>query len=403
MILLKFNKLDKKYSKGFSLIELSAVVSIAATVAVGYLSWTKPELKTASENSINTYDKLKKISQSIENFRVKYNRLPCPADPTIRKDNTLSTNGSNDYQNNFGSEDLDTLDQEINGVTTLGIDCPQNIGVVPVNSLEIEDDYIFDSWGNYITYHVSDSLCGSDAGIGSVSNSESILKGCTSIDYSEKSGNIIVNNTVEDITKNVAYILISHGVNGYGSYMQSGAQKPYQEASDEELENIRVINRDDATTGFEEIHGTVKNINKYIQKDIGTDFDDLILFKTRIQIEKLTTRKNHQLLSYDECEKNSETLGNLEFNDMSQLKDNIDSSKLGSNIDGEQIGLGLFMSIQRACIEYSNYQSSGAINSWKIDNKSWSPRCPGTSLFVVNDTSIGTGSCQCDSGDWNSC
>lgn len=388
--------------KGFSLIELSAVISVAATVAVGYLSWTQPELKTSSEKSISTFDKIKRISESIESFRVKEGRLPCPADPFIRKDNTMA-GGANVYQNNFGNEGLDTSDQQINGITTLGVDCPQNVGVVPVNSLEIEDDYMFDAWGNYISYQVSDNLCGSDEGTAILTDDESLLRGCTSIDYNTRSGNISINNGVENITKNAAYILVSHGANAFGAFLSSGQQKSFDDASDAELQNIRVLTNDDAVTGMESLNSVVTSPNQYVQVDTSASFDDIILYKTRVQVEKLTTRKNQQLLTFQECEDNSTMISNLSFNDTLQLKDNVSATNLGGTLDGETVAIGVFLSIQSACVEFAKYTSTGGGNSWKIDNKTWIPQCPGAASFIVNDSTKGTGTCQCASGNWSSC
>lgn len=390
---------------GFSLIELSAVISVAATVAVGFLSLTKPQITTNAENTIETQERIRVITDAMESFRVRQGRLPCPADPFTRSDNTRAS-GINTYGNSFGIEDLDTLEETNGDPVTYGVDCPDNIGSVPVNSLEIKEKYMFDAWGNRFTYHVSSNLCGSDEGIttsgSSITEDESRQKGCSSSDYTSRSGNIIVQNAIpEDITRSSAFVIISHGANGLGAFLPSGQQKNFSSASNEELQNIRVLTGNPAITGIESTTGTPTNIDLYRKIDTSTTFDDIVYYKTRVQIEHLSSKRTLQLLSFDECEQNSNNIASVDVPMLDELNAEIDDPRLGSNISGEQAALGIFEAIQNTCIEYAKYDSG--TGAYTIDGNPWSPECRGTGIFVVSDTTTGKGSCQCTSGDWSNC
>lgn len=373
--------------RGFSLIELSVVISVAATVAVGFLSWTQPASTTNAAKTIETKERIERIATAIEAFRVQQKRLPCPADPLMREDNTRAS-GTNDYENNFGIEDLDTKDEAINGITTFGVDCPDNVGTVPVNSLELESEYMEDAWGGRFVYHVSNNLCGSDAGTAIVSVNESRLRGCTEIDYASRVGNITVNDTTRDLTNTAAYVILSHGANGYGAFLPSGVQKPFTAASDNEKHNIAAS--PDNT-----------NVNSYIKADTSPTFDDIIFFKTRIQVERLTSGRSRQLLTYQQCASNSNTLDSITFSDTAALTDNIDNNALGGNTSGEEVALGVLLALQRACIEYAEFTPP---STWTIDGTSWNPQCPGDADYTLSDTNDKrSGACQCPSGNWNSC
>src|SRR4051812_17293414 len=79
--------------KGMSLVELAIVITIAAIIAVGYLSWMQPPVVTDAEKALATRNKMTVISKAIEAFRTKYNRLPCPADPALSIGTTHQTKG----------------------------------------------------------------------------------------------------------------------------------------------------------------------------------------------------------------------------------------------------------------------------------------------------------------------
>src|SRR5574343_66066 len=102
-----------KLTRGFSLIELSVIISIAAAIAVGFMAWNNKSSVVISQQSIVTQKHMKEIMNAIENFRINYGKLPCPADSKMREDGTY-IDGTIHNSNNFGVENLNTLSSGLN-------------------------------------------------------------------------------------------------------------------------------------------------------------------------------------------------------------------------------------------------------------------------------------------------
>ncbi len=382
-----------KKQQGFSLIELSVVISVAAAATVGVLSWTQPTISTNSTKAIETRHKMQEVQKSIEAFRVRTKRLPCPADPLMRSDSTRSSIGtdyitptatSHDYYiNNFGMEDLDTTQSSVNGVDTRGVDCPVSVGAIPVFSLGLDESYMHDAWGRRMTYHVAPTLCGADTGVpGSptatdISISQSI--GCTDNDYKNKTGNITVTNGSTTLTTSSAFVLVSHGANGAGAFLPSGT-KLAASGNANEAEN----SNGDTT---------------YIKADQNATFDDIVIFATRNQIESQVNRKNIKNISVTDCETNSQVLKNITLTEAAAMTSvNSYTQHSGAKNTGDQILLGILKNTQNICISY--YGASAAT----INGKTWSgAQCPGNNNPGSNGSTYLTtdGSCLCDSGLWD--
>ena len=54
-----------KRRKGFSLVELSVIMSVAAAAIVGFLSWTQPPISTNAIKAVQTRTKLIEIQKSV--------------------------------------------------------------------------------------------------------------------------------------------------------------------------------------------------------------------------------------------------------------------------------------------------------------------------------------------------
>jgi type II secretory pathway pseudopilin PulG len=402
----------KKYQMGFSLIELSVVISIAASATVAFLSWTQPDTLTDAQNAIETRDRINKIERAIEAFRVERDRLPCPADPYMRIDNsrnnsnpdsTANTHDDTDfYENDFGTEDLDETDSTVNdpifgSVTTHGIDCPVTTGAVPVQSLGLSNIYINDAWGRRFTYVISQNLCHMDEGNESgLTDEESRSSGCTRNDYENNSGDIsIVSDSAatSTFTNAAAYVLISHGSNGAGAFLPSGSKLPAS-ANTDEAEN----SNDDFV---------------FVKKSNDGDYDDITSFKTKVQIERLTSRSNAKQLTIAECEANSQAIKNIVASDANSMTEDIDDYEhvAGLYNTGEQVGLGLMMAVQDICISYYGYLPAA------VRDEIWyGAQCPGNDDTPETGVNINTirqnyisestyssqnNVCTCASGLWD--
>ncbi|MDB2414400.1 prepilin-type N-terminal cleavage/methylation domain-containing protein [Rickettsiales bacterium] len=363
---------------GFSLIELSVVISVAATIAVGYLAWTRPNTTSDAVNSIETQRKISEIASAIEAFRVQRNRLPCPANKLLREDNTMASS-TNFYDNDYGTEDLDTSSSTINSLTTYGVDCPNSLGSVPAKSLGLDASYMYDGWGRRFTYHVSDTLCGTDLNVtGNYTQAMSELEGCTELDYANNAGNITVNNPSGTITKGAAYVVVSHGSNGKGAYLASGAQLANDGGANEQE------NGDADTT--------------YYKADYSSAYDDIIYFRTKQQIESVTSTKGSYLLTAAECNANSQMLRNFTAAEFVDMRAQITSQQLGSGDyienKGDAVALSLMLAMQKVCVKYYGLVT-GVTSGWN------GPRCPGVSADNSSTYHAPTGSCSCAANNWD--
>jgi hypothetical protein len=365
------HKLHRLQKTGFSLIELSVIVTLAATLAVGFLAWTSPPGITNATKNVETHRKMQDIASAIEAFRVHNGRLPCPADPYIREDNTRLQGAPTDsYVNSFGVEDLNSSLGTENA--PIGIDCPNSIGSIPVNALGLRSDYMYDGWNRRFLYHVSDNLCGTSTTSSSTGTIERKDKGCSSSDYINNSGNLIIHQeNGASLTEAAAFILVSYGENGFGARLPSG------EVVIESDNNAEIENYNNNTT--------------YIEDTTTSAFDDLIIYRTKSQIEQLATKKDALLLSKTKCRNNSTTIGALSTANLTTLNTNFNSYQQGVLNSGDQVTLGILLSIQEICIEYYGADEDG-IALWG------GPQCPATGFYSVQSRA-----CECPTGNWDNC
>lgn len=355
---------------GFSLIELSVIISLAATLAVGFLVWTTPPGISNAAKNVATLRKMDDIANAMEAFRVYHGRLPCPADPYIREDNTRLAGAPTDlYVNNFGTEDLNNSPSENAAV---GIDCPNSIGSIPVSALGLSSNYTYDAWNRRFLYHVSDTLCGTSIASGESGNVTRKQKGCSSNDYLTNSGNLIIHNEAGiSLTDSAAYVVVSYGENGYGARLPSG-EVAVESTDTSEIENYN-------------------NNATYIERNISNNFDDLLLYRSKSQIEQLTTKKDALLLSKTKCRANSTAIENLNTTTLNTLANNFTTYQQGSLNSGDQVALGILLSVQEICIEYYGADNNG-VALWG------GPKCPATAHYSTE-----LRSCECPTGNWDNC
>ncbi len=364
----------QKHKQGFSLIELSIIISVAAILMVGFLSYNNSSIISDADKTIITQKRIETIATALENFRVRQGRLPCPADPLIREDNSYLTSSNDDlYVNNFGLEDLDTIQTKVNNTTTLGIDCPNNIGSVPIYSIGLDISYLLDGWNRRFTYHVSDNLCGHDQGVEVVGANASKNKGCTQEDYQNNNGNITIYDKDSNIiTKVAAFVVLSHGKNGFGATLPSS-------------ENVGTGG---GSFDIENYNGDNSYI--YSQSSNNKNNDDLLLSRTKVQIEQLTNKKDSIVISKEKCEANSTSIANITADYMAGVRTALPNYEQQGLNTGDQVSLGIFLSLQEVCVSYYGVDSTADI--WN------GARCPGTGLY----NSI-LHSCDCPTGDWTNC
>lgn len=352
---------------GFSLIELSIVIAVASSLMIGYLSLVQPEQTLKSNTSLTTLERMRGIADAIEAFRVKYSRLPCPADPLTRSDKSNYTGSA---IADFGAERLD-LDGTHGG--NGGIDCPVQVGSVPFRSLGIKPEMMYDGWGRRFSYHVSPNLCG----VGSAGQAN---QGCTPYSYANNIGDLIVNDGTADITTTGAFILVSHGPNGLGGRLPSGAQTPDTGSVDEQ-ENS------DADKVYKQLAPRA-------------DFDDIVMYRSKDSVDALATDVIRHIVSEEDCINNSLALAKINKTKAQQLDadvatfDNVDITEYS----GSRAAITIMWALQDECYHTYDADVGGTGVDWEtfVGDK----KCPGQD---TNGATYGNHLCNCPSGDWNAC
>ena len=199
-------------SKGFSLIELSIVLTIISLLLIPgiklYKSWIDQSRQAANQQRINV------IQQALSNFIAQYGRLPCPAsfiaqqmDATYGREITplcLKPNGkpyTPDGKATFGVTGRSTPVQNppINPVII--------IGSVPVRDLGLPDSARTDVYGHLFTYAVSAAAAAALQG------------GPGVIDVVDAAGHTVLPYASDKISTGTAlYVLVDHGKDGKGAY-----------------------------------------------------------------------------------------------------------------------------------------------------------------------------------------
>lgn len=175
---------------GFTLIEMAIVIAIAG-VLVAMLA---PVLGSIAENNRSelTVQRMNAIEDAMVVFVRQNGRLPCPAAP----------NGS-------------PLGEERASCNTGG----NANGVVPFRTVGLAEADARDGYGNYFTYHVAEDYADSSlpGGITDPGGFCFVSSGVPNgdLDVEDLDGN---NVTGQDI----AYVVLSHGKNGYGRYNPPG-------------------------------------------------------------------------------------------------------------------------------------------------------------------------------------
>ncbi|MBL0319121.1 MAG: type II secretion system protein [Alphaproteobacteria bacterium] len=236
-----------RFIRGYSLMELSIVMSILAIVASSGLA------VVGSRDEANrmriTQERMAVIESTIQGFvsNSTYGYLPCPADDTLAE-----------TSNNFGKPSA--YDSSTGK-------CAISEGMLPVRNngttpaFNLSDEYLYDGWNRRFRYKIATYM----------GNEEDFDNDETRGDISvqDLKGHEKTNLTLkEPLNFGAAYVLISFGPNGYGGYTrQTNTIIPFPSSSyNKEVENS---NGD----------------NIFVQNDKTSKFDDVLLFKRKIDLK----------------------------------------------------------------------------------------------------------------------
>ncbi len=232
---------------GYTLIELSISLTILALVVTG--AFTVLGKRTESDRYRKTVMRIAKIEEAIANFVDINGYIPCPAQGNTLEDNS---NGS------FGV--ATTYDTNTKLCTT---NLTNNVGMVPVRTLGLADNFAYDGWGRKFSYRIA-------TGLGSAS------------DYAldQYLGDLVITDlaghTKTDLYKpyynyGAAYVIISHGPNGNGSWLRNSSTTPTAPPNtSRELENA------------DHLSATPNKI--YIQNDKTYSFNHIVAYKRKVDL-----------------------------------------------------------------------------------------------------------------------
>jgi len=224
--------------RGFSLVELSIVVLIIGIVlTMGIGAWTA---NLENQAYASTAQRHAAIRDALTGYIRRNNRLPCP---------------DTDFTAPDGVENRTTA-----GNPTTA--CSARFGILPYVTLGLARDAVRDGWGNFFSYHVSNTTGGiTDWTL-------------TATFYTGNTGTLTVNDrngaTVTPLATNVVAVVVSHGRNGFGAYSLGGTRNTLPAAGTDELDNT---------------NGTADTV--YFRRELTTSdaatggaFDDQVLFLT---------------------------------------------------------------------------------------------------------------------------
>jgi prepilin-type N-terminal cleavage/methylation domain-containing protein len=198
------------FKRGFSILEMSMVLLVIGVIVASFVSVMGNRNNIARQRE--TLQEMAIIEAALTQFVLQNNRLPCPAMGSISTSNT-----------NFGIETCNGADDLSVLVAPTPTSYSSNTaawvigGTVPINTLKLPKSYMFDGWNNRYTYAVSKPLAAN------VSN------GSVTATYGWQSNNMGIIK-VKDITgatrtDQAAYVLISHGPNGFGAWPYNGGTR----------------------------------------------------------------------------------------------------------------------------------------------------------------------------------
>lgn len=246
---LKFTSYRK--SSGFSLVELSMVIIIMGIIAGGAISMSTSQ--SGNVKYTETITKMESIEDALTSYLQLNGRLPCPADPDVAfADVTLGAEIVDGSVCDVTAPDPQLQDDD--GSANIAV------GSVPVDTLQLPNDFILDGWGRRFTYAVSMNFASS----------------ATSSNFEDSSDGVItMTDGTNNRVTNAVLVVISHGPNGYGAWLRNGgSQKFIGGASAAELENNHLTAASTITSYDAE----------FVQGYETPTFDDITIFKTKEQL-----------------------------------------------------------------------------------------------------------------------
>jgi prepilin-type N-terminal cleavage/methylation domain-containing protein len=294
--------MTKEQQNGFTLIELAISITIIGFMIAGTLLLINPILQITKKNE--TEKKMERIIDVLSIYTQRNNRVPCPANPNqaIVVQPFGAEVGSGGAGTNIGN---------CTGAGAL-IE-----GIVPYKTIGLSEADIIDGWGNYFTYRVAptytrntalalnvharcrtditwiddttalnrnppkakfccadDALAANDLVIRDENNTLIWAFPRDNANYANENTSVPTGTVFTPDTNNItmpAFLLISHGKNGFGAFLRTGARlAALGQSGDDETEN------QDGDDNY-----VIGPTNRIINN---TYFDDIVSWRTQEQL-----------------------------------------------------------------------------------------------------------------------
>jgi prepilin-type N-terminal cleavage/methylation domain-containing protein len=194
--MIKKTMASPKHDRGFTLVELTIVLIIVALMVGGLTVSLTAQIDLRESEATNR--QLDQISETIVGFAIANGRLPCPADPALAE----TAAGA-------GLEDITAPN------------CNRARGTLPWVTLGLPQ---LDTWGRRFTYAATQKFSDLTDGADTPVTCVTVTLGASFALCSE--GNITLRNASGGsiLTDNLPAIVVSHGKNGRGAFLQDGTQ-----------------------------------------------------------------------------------------------------------------------------------------------------------------------------------
>lgn len=245
--------------KGFTLIQVSIILTIASLVMVAVL----PGYQTSLKSNSSGVTKMNSVMSALRQFHASNGRLPCPADPTMATGNSnygVEAAKPGSINNCTGGSPAAAFTDSTNNVA---------IGMLPVKTLGLSTDNAFDGFGRDITYAVDTNATG-----------------CWSAQ--SLNGKVIVSDT--GIIYNLVLALVSHGADGHGAWLPAQgtggtgtASRLNASSTDiDQLVNAHLTNGAFPTaTVSSRVTDAAGDIVTFVKRIPTSTFDDLIVYRSQ--------------------------------------------------------------------------------------------------------------------------
>jgi len=266
---MNFKILIKNSKTAFTLTELAVVILVIGILFFGTIS--SSTVINSVRNKV-TRDRMEIIYRMMGKFLADNKRLPCPASIIENKNNL-----------NYGSEirDSSTLECLGTGVYSSNQSGAENLvyGMVPTKEFGISSDFAEDGFGNKFNYYVDKRFTANF--ITNITNDLNLV--VPSFGTAPYQDIFLIKNQVMigevPVNNDAIMVIVSNGVNGFGSFKNNGTQNPLSQNTQQYFQEYSNIAYDFSSNGGV----NTANFDRvfFASSDTNSSFDDLVYFKTR--------------------------------------------------------------------------------------------------------------------------